>query len=368
MPDSPRVALFIPSLYGGGVRRVMVNLARGLVREGLPVDMVLTRAEGPYLSQLPPQVRVVDLKSRRVGLAVPALIRYLRRTRPGALLSAMEHANLAALIAKVLSGVPVRVVVSVHAMYSQEVELFPHRRNRALIPFLVRRLYPRASQVVAVSESVAADLAEAAGLPRGKIQVIFNPVVTPRLREQLQEPLDHPWFDHGEPPVILSAGRLTEEKDFPSLIRAFHLLHLRRPARLIILGEGPQREVLEQLICNLELDGHVQLPGFVPNPYPYMARAAVFVLSSRREGFGNVLVEALAAGVPVVSTDCPGGPAEILEQGRYGRLVPVGDVDRLAEAILETLNHPPDPQLLRLRAEDFSIEQILPLYRGVLHV
>ncbi|HHX87664.1 MAG TPA: glycosyltransferase, partial [Firmicutes bacterium] len=224
MPDSPRVALFIPSLYGGGVRRVMVNLARGLVQEGLPVDMVLTRAEGPYLSQLPPRVRVVDLKSRRVGLAVPALIRYLRRTRPKALLSAMEHTNLAALIAKSLSGVPVRVVVSVHAMYSREVELFPHRQNRALIPFLVRRLYPHASTVVAVSESVAADLAAAAGLPREKIKVIYNPVVTSHLREQLQEPLNHPWFGPEEPPVILSAGRLTEEKDFLSLIQAFHLL------------------------------------------------------------------------------------------------------------------------------------------------
>ncbi|HHX87771.1 MAG TPA: glycosyltransferase, partial [Firmicutes bacterium] len=138
-------------------------------------------------------------------------------------------------------------------------------------------------------------------------------------------------------------------------------------ARLIILGEGPQREALEQLIHSLGLGDQVQLPGFVNNPYRYMAQAAVFVLSSRREGFGNVLVEALAAGAPVVSTDCPGGPAEILEQGRYGRLVPVGDLDRMAEAVLETLNHPPAPQLLRLRAEDFSMEQILPLYREVLH-
>lgn len=366
MSDLPPVALFIPSLYGGGVRRVMVNLARGLVQEGLPVDMVLTRAEGPYLSQLPSQVRVVDLNSRRVGLAVPALIRYLRRARPKALLSAMEHANLAALIAKALSGVPVKVVVSVHAIYSREVELFPHRRNRALVPFLVRRLYPYASTVVAVSESVAADLAAAAGLQ--KIKVIFNPVVTPRLREQLQELPDHPWFDLKGPPVILSAGRLTAEKDFESLIRAFHLLRLRRPARLVILGEGPQREKLEGLVRSLKLDDYVQLPGFVSNPYRYMARAAVFVLSSRREGFGNVLVEALAAGTPVVSTACPGGPAEILEQGRYGRLVPVGDVDALAEAVEQTLGTPPNPELLRLRAEDFSIERILPLYREVLNV
>ncbi len=376
------VALFLPSLVGGGVRRVMVNLACGLAGEGLPVDLVLARAEGPYLSELPPQVRVVDLDSRRVGQAVPGLVRYLRRTRPQALLAAMEHANLSALIARIISGVPVKVAISVHALYSQEVGLFPHRRNRVLVPFLVRWLYPRASAVIAVSESVADDLAHAAGISREKIRVIYNPVVTPRLRELLQELPDHPWFvlkddesagrqsDPPEqpPPVILSAGRLTPEKDFETLIRAFHLLRPGRKARLVILGEGPLREELEGLIGELGLTDRIRLPGFVSNPYSYMARAALFVLSSRREGFGNVLVEALAAGTKIVSTACPGGPAEILDQGRYGCLVPPGDKEALVEAIEQALDLTPLPQLLRQRAEDFSIERILPMYREVLNV
>lgn len=365
--SKPRLALFLPSLEGGGVRRVMVNLARGFSAAGTTVDMVLARAKGSYLAQLPPAVRVIDLHTDRVAHALPGLARYLRRERPAALLTAMEHAGLVALGARRLSGVAVRVVVSAHTIYSQETRHFPHRRNRFLVPFLVRRLYPRAGAIVAVSNGVAGDLARAAGLPRERIRVIPNPVITPELLVQMREPLEHPWFAPGEPPVVLSVGRLTAEKDFPLLLEAFVLLRRGgRRARLIMLGEGPERAKLEALIARSGLVAEIALPGFVANPYPYLVRAAVVALSSRWEGFGNVLVEALAAGAPVVSTDCPSGPAEILDGGRYGRLTPVGDAAALAAALSDTLDAPPEPALLRQRSRDFTLERILPLYREVL--
>ena len=182
-----------------------------------------------------------------------------------------------------------------------------------------------------------------------------------------EEALDHPWFLPGEPPVILGVGRLTQAKDFPTLIRAFALVRKKHPARLMILGEGEERSKLETLVQELGLEKEVSLPGFVDNPYKYMKRAAVFVLSSKWEGFGNVLVEAMALGTPVVSTNCPSGPAEILENGRWGRLVPVGDVYALAEAIIETLDEEHHPDVAN-RAKDFAVELAVEKYINVLGV
>lgn len=346
----------------------MVNLARGFSAENTPVDMVLARAEGSYLAQLPAAVRVVDLRARRVARALPDLVRYLHRERPAALLTAMEHVGLIALLARRLSGISVRVVVSVHTVYSHETRHFRHHHNRFLVPFLVRRFYPGAGAIVAVSSGVAADLVRATGLSRKRIRVIHNPVVTTELLAQMREPLEHPWFAPGEPPVVLSVGRLTAEKNFPLLLEAFSFLRRGgRRIRLVIIGEGMERAKLETLVARSGLSEEIALPGFVANPYPYMARAAVFALSSRWEGFGNVLVEALAAGTPVVSTDCPSGPAEILDGGRYGRLTPVGDAAALAAALADTLDAPPSPALLQRRSGDFTLERILPLYREVLY-
>jgi len=334
-----KVALFLPSLNGGGAERVMVNLARGLAELGLQVDLVLAKAEGPLLADIPIGVNAVDLNAKRVLYSLPGLIGYLRRERPDALLAAMEHTNLVALWAKKLSGVATRVVVSVHNIVSQDIANAQNMRAK-VIPPLVRIIYPWAYAVVAVSEGVADDLAQLTGLPRSKLQVIYNPAVTPELLVRAEEPLDHPWFQPGEPPVILGAGRLTAQKDFPTLIRAFALVRRKLPARLMILSEGEERPGLEALVQELGLEKDVAMPGFVNNPYKYMKRAGVFVLSSKYEGFGLVLVEAMACGTPVVATDCPSGPAEILRGGKWGRMVSVEDVDGLANAIHLTLMDP----------------------------
>ncbi|MDK2887525.1 MAG: hypothetical protein PWP72_403 [Thermoanaerobacter sp.] len=361
-----KIALFLPSLRGGGAERVMVNLARRFVERGLKIDLVLSKAEGPYLSQIPPEVRVVDLGARRVLLSLPALVRYLRRERPAALLSALDHANIVALWARKLSALRCRMVVSVHSIVSRAADNAPAARGR-LMPYFIRWFYPWADGVVAVSQGVAEDLARTTGLPRERIQVIYNPIVTPELLDKAREPLDHPWFAPGQPPVILSAGRLTAAKDFPTLIRAFATVRTGRLVRLMVLGEGEERSKLEALVHELGLEDDVSLPGFVDNPYAYMARAAVFVLSSAWEGFGNVLVEAMAVGTPVVSTDCQSGPAEILEGGKWGRLVPVGNAEMLAHAIISTLNTSFDSNSLINRAQMFELSSIAERYLEVLH-
>jgi len=212
--------------------------------------------------------------------------------------------------------------------------------RRRLFPFLVRKFYPWADGIVAVSRGVALDLETSSGTPARRMHILPNPVLTPELASKAREALDHPWFGVGEPPVVLGVGRLSKQKDFATLIRAFDRVRRQRTARLVILGDGPERASLEALIAELALADQALLPGFASNPFAYMARAGVFVLSSAWEGMPGALIQAVASGAPVVATDCESGPREVLQGGRYGRLVPVGDPTAMAEAILATLQQP----------------------------
>ena len=332
-----KVALFIPSLAGGGAERVMLNLARGFAAQGIEVDLVLAKAEGPYLAEVPPQINIVDLKAKRVLTSLPNLIRYLRKEQPAVLLSALEHANVIALWARKLSNVHTRVVISVHVTLSQDSSNAPTIRGRFFAPVAIKKFYPWADTVVVVSKAAQQDLLLTTKLDPERVRVILNPVISPDLFEKTKTRPEHPWFEPGQPPVILGVGRLTQAKDFPTLIKAFALVRKQRTARLMILGEGEDRSKLEKLISDLELQDDVCLPGFVNNPYAYMAHASVFVLSSVFEGLPTVLIESLAIGTPVVATDCPSGPREILQDGRYGPLVPVGNAQAIAEGVLACL-------------------------------
>lgn len=354
------LAIYLPSLGGGGAERVMVRLAGGFAERGFKVDLVLARAEGPYRTDVPDTVRVVDLGATRVMGSLPGLIRYLRQHRPDAMLSALCHANVLAVVARDLAGVATRLVVSEHNHLSASAANGKTLRERWL-PHLMKWSYPKVDCTVAVSNGVADDLAGAIGLPRGSICVIHNPVPVQELSARAKERVEHPWFAPGADPVLLGVGRLTRQKDFPTLIQAFGRLRSSRPARLMILGEGEERPVLTALVRELGLEADVALPGFVANPFAYMGRAAAFVLSSQWEGFPNVLVEAMACGTPVISTDCPSGPAEILENGRWGRLVPVGDVAALATAMAETLDDPCPPDVMR-RVRDFTVDRAVDKY------
>ncbi len=339
----------------------MLNLAQEIATRGYAVDLVLARAQGPLLSQVPDSVRLVDLKASRVLASLPALVRYLRHTQPQTLLAALHYVNLVALWARRLARVPTRVVVSERNHLSREAELAPHR-SLCLMPYLIKNFYPWADDIVAVSHGVADDLSQVTRLCRERIKVIYNPVVTSELKEKMTAPLQHPWFAPDQPPVVLAMGRLSRQKDFPTLIRAFARVRQSRPARLLILGEGQDRANLEVLIGKLGLNQEVSLPGFVANPYPYMSRAALFVLSSAWEGLPGVLIEALYCRVPLVSTDCPSGPREILKNGLYGQLVPVGEVMALARAMEKALSgqvQPPPRESWRRFASEEVVEEYL---------
>ena len=332
-----RLAIFLPGLYDGGAERILLNLADGIATKGFPVDLVLARAEGPYMSEIPVSVRVIDLKATRVLMCLPALVHYLRNERPAALLSAL-YANILAVWAKRITGIPCRVVISEHNTLTS-VSNGENDLRWKLYPELASWFYPWADKIIAVSKGVATDLSISAKLSPNRIQVIYNPIVTPELQKKSQSPLDHPWFRTGEPPVILGVGRLTAQKAFSVLIEAFAQVRKSQTARLLILGEGEERPILEGMIKKLGLEQDVNLPGFVSNPYPYFAHAALFVLSSRWEGLPTVLVEAMSLRTPVIATDCPSGPREILGEGQFGKLVPVDDPSALALAIQSFLTN-----------------------------
>lgn len=368
-PSAPRrggevalrhLALFLPSLKAAGVQRMMVNLANHWAETGLRVDMVLTRAEGAFLKQLHPHVRVVDLDAPRALSALRPLMRYLRRERPEALLSAQPHNNLVALWARALTRVSTRIVVSEHNI------LLPENLRERLFPMLLRLFYPHAHAVVAVSRATANDLTQTTGFPRTRIKVIYNPVVTVEMVRMAEAPSPHPWLAEKDIPVILAVGRLELQKDYPTLLKSFAILRGERPVRLIVLGEGSLRSELERMAQDLKIAADVDFFGVTENPYAFMRRSAVFALTSRWEGFGIVLVEALACGTQVVATRCPGGPAEILADGRFGWLPPVGDASAVAAALREALEHPKPPALLRQRADDFRVEAIAERYLDVL--
>lgn len=362
-----KVCLVMPSLEMGGVERVMLYLAEGFVRAGLLVDLVVSDASGPLKKEVPNNVALIDLKASRVLRSIPRLVKYFRRYRPDGIISAKDYQNIVVIWAIKLARIAPTVIVTTHIDVSVDWKQNKGLKSR-VIPYLVRYFYPWADHIVTVSEGARDSLISRTGLPKEKVKVIYNPVVTPKVLLKANEPVEHPWFLSNEVPVILSAGRLTQQKDYSTLIKAFALVRKERAVRLMILGEGEERPKLEALVKELGLEKDVSLPGFVENPYAYMARATVFVLSSKWEGLPTVLIEALACGCPVVAIDCPSGPAEILEGGKWGLLVPVGDETLLAKAIIQTLERPPDRELLRKRGLEFSVDravqQYLELLRG----
>ncbi|MGP3560190.1 glycosyltransferase [Geobacillus sp. BK01] len=332
-----RIGIFLPSLRGGGAERVMVNLAKVFAKNNFQVDLVLAKAEGPYLSQVPDDIRIVDLNVSRVALSLFPLVRYLRKNRPHALISALNHANVIAILAVKFSLTKTRILVTEHSTLSRSL-LHPTNSRSKLVPFFMRSFYPLADHIIAVSNGVADDLSKTLDIARPKIKVIYNPIITDDLFQKANEEVDHPWFKNKQYPIILAVGRLTEAKDYPTLIKAFYHVRQQKVAKLVILGDGEKRTELLNLIKDMGLEQDVDIIGFVQNPYAYMKRCSVFVLSSKWEGLPTVLVEALACGANIVATDCPSGPREILKNGEYGSLAKTGDDKDLAKEILKKLD------------------------------
>jgi glycosyltransferase involved in cell wall biosynthesis len=360
-----RIAFFLPNLHGGGAERVAVNLLKGLLADPeLALDLVLARAEGPYLKEVPSAVRIIDLAETGVMRAVLPLAKYLRESKPYALIAHLEHANVAAVLSKQLSRTATRVVLVEHENPSAGK---PKVLRGRLVPLFMKLLYPRAEAIVSVSQGIAQALQARINLADGQVSTIYNPVVDDALMVKARATLDHPWFQPDCPPVFLAVGRLTEQKDFLTLIQAFAQVRQHKLARLLILGEGEDRSALEAEIQRLGLTEDVGLPGFVDNPYAYMHRASAFVLSSRWEALPTVLIEAMACGCPVIATDCPFGPQEILAAGKYGALVPVGNRQALAHSMLTVLDVPQNLDLLAHRSLDFSVQASVGNYLSLLN-
>jgi glycosyltransferase involved in cell wall biosynthesis len=363
--NSDSICMVLHDLRGGGAERACLRLARGLVQRGRHVQLVLVRGEGAYLADIPAGVEITVLDAPSVLAAFGPLRRYLRARRPAAVFSALTHMNLVTVAAVKSARIRTRLVISERNQISDKArtaEGFRRRLTYRLVPLV----YRGAHRIVSVSQGVADDLRAFAHLPKRKIAVIPNPVFDADVAQLAREEPSHIWFSDKAAPVILAVGRLHPQKGFDVLLRAFAHLRETMPARLIILGEGSERTSLLSLARQLGIEDDLSLPGFAANPFAFMARAQLFVLSSRWEGFPNALVEAMACGTPVVSTDCPSGPREILDAGGYGRLVPPDDARALCNAMTDALWQGRDDGSARRRAEHYSVEAAAERYLTLL--
>ncbi len=359
-----RVALFLPSLAGGGAERVFVHLANAFAGRGITTDLLLAAATGPYLSEVRSGVGVRELGGKGVSRSIPGLARHIRTSKPDVVLSALDHANVAAIVARALSGTRSRCIVCVRSVPS--VWRLRTRSARGRLLFRAMRWsYPRADRLVANSSAVRDDVVASLGMPADRIAVVPNPVNIEEIDTLAREPLNDDWLNDDSAPVILGVGRLESLKDFPTLLEAFAKVRARRECRLLILGEGPDRERLEARRGELRLDDDCRMPGFVANPFPWIRRASLLVSSSISEGCPNIVLQALACGTPIVATDSVGGVSEVLEKGRWGDLVPVGDAGAMAAAIEASLLRTDHPDG-RIRAADFSEEKIVDRFLEVM--
>lgn len=364
---SSRIVLFLSSLEGGGAERVMVTLANAFVRRGHEVSVVLIFPRHTYKNELDPNVELVDLNAPRLAVGGVRFARFLRARRPDAVLSTLTRINGWAVIAHRLARSRARLGVREATTPTLDIARARTRKER-LNQQVIAFLYPKADVVVAPSRGVAQDILRFAPRASGRVHVVYNPIVDESLYRRSEEPVAHTWFTSKTVPVVLAVGRLIWDKGFDMLMQAFAKVRAVMEAHLVILGEGEERTHLEGLVNQLRLTDSVWMPGFEINPFRYMRRADVFVLSSRREGLPNALIQAMACGCPVVSTNCPSGPEEILDGGRYGELVPVDDVEALADAIVRVLQgnrkHVPEEWLAQFEVEHIADQYLNLLLEG----
>jgi len=359
------IAFFLPNLKGGGAERVILDLAHYFADQGHAVELLLLAKRGEYLAEVQPNVRVEVLAGGVLPLQLLSFVRYLRRRKPQVMLSTMIGCNITAAVARRLAAPEMRLVLREMDTLSRRLKL-RHPLVGLMYGALVKWVYHWADCIIAVSQGVAEDLTRQLPRAAGMIEVIYNPSVTPRVEALAQQTIAHPWFTDCKGPVLVSAGRLEPQKDFATLIRALAIFRQAVPARLMLLGKGSQLCALQALAAELEIADAVSFEGFQPNPMAYMVQADAYVLSSRNEGMPNALIQAMACGCPVVATDCPSGPREVLADAAYGPLVPVGDAKALAKAIAQLLEVPLSPEKLKARAQAFHIDVIAPQYAQLL--
>lgn len=363
----PRICMFMADFCGGGAERVMVNIANGLSDRGYDVDFVLARNEGPYRDLVSDQIGVYAL-SRRLGGSLLPFVKYLRKRRPLYIVAAGEHACIAAALCRAVSRIESRLILSIHNALDLHdaggTDAMRIRFDHAMMAVF----FPWADRVVTVTEGLRREAIRVLRIDEAKVVTIHNPIYHAEIESLAGDTHVHQWLnmEEGRHPVVIAVGRLSQQKGFDLLLQAFALVRKRMSALLIILGQGPDLVALRTMSGELGIDEYVHFAGFVANPYAHIARADVLAMTSRSEGFGNVLVEALAVGTQVVSTDCNYGPREILADGEYGTLVPPGDPVALAEGIIQSLQRPANETKLKERAKFFSVDAAVDKYENVI--
>lgn len=357
-----KIALYLPTLGGGGAERFMVRLANGLAERKCNVDLVVVNAVGPNLDRVSEHVNIIDLGCTRVLFSFPKLVHYLITVKPLSIISTQNHASMVAILAHAVSLSRSKLFIRQATILNTTEE---NKKSFKIVQKLFFLLAKKANLVIATTEKMKNEFLEESKLPAKKVTVIPNPISIDSVTRLSKEKVTHPWFLIDNLPIIISIGRLEHVKGFDKLIKAFSLLNAEMPVKLVILGEGPLRQPLENLAKSLNVDSDIWMPGFVNNIYPYLSCSDVFTLTSDYEGFPNGMLEAMACGTSVVAFNCPGGVSEILEDGRWGTLVSPGDVEGLFEALHATILSSERTNTI-LRAKDFSLESVIEKYLDIL--
>ncbi|MBF2056473.1 MAG: glycosyltransferase [Cyanobacterium sp. T60_A2020_053] len=383
MKHPQRISFLVRHLKSSGISLVIINLINSLIKYDFLIDLViLDIGESPYLSEISKDVRIIDLTMpisgsnlRNPFQLIISISNYLREQKPDILFANIWLYNVLVIFAKILGNRSTKIIIIEHdhllinLKNSSPSNIKKQPILNKALPFLVTYFYPFADNVIAVSRSLATELEQVFHFKKGQIKTIYNPIFNEKIREKSEELMDHPWFKEGEPPVILGVGRLAKEKDFATLIRSIALVRKSKDVRLMILGEGIERKNLENLVKELGLENQVLMPGFVINPYAYMSKASVFVLSSTREGLSNVLIEAMTCNIPIVSTNAKGGVLEVLANGKYGEIVPVGHYQAMANTIIRVLELEGNNKTFDLSwLQQFSIENITKEYIEIINL
>ncbi|MCL2923556.1 MAG: glycosyltransferase [Trichodesmium sp. MAG_R04] len=360
------------------MQKITLRLIQEIQKQvSINIILVLAEKKGEYLTKLPPEIEIIDLqvsydfRLKTIFKLFFPLVNCLNTYKPDVILSTLPCFNFLTIIAWLISGKKGHLVLGEHTLPLNrllEVEGKSSGLIGKLVKFLSSLFYPYADNVIGVSNGITKELQKTLRLPKQKLQTIYNPVVNNDLLEKSYQPINHPWFEKNQPPIFLAIGRLTQQKDYPTLLSAFAQVCQIKSVRLLIFGEGEKRSQLEGLIKQLNLENYIQMPGFTENPYAFLSQSSALILSSIWEVLPTVLIEALACGCPVIATDCNYGPREILADGLYGNLIPVGDVDALAETMLNNLEQKEDRQRLKNYAQKFNVEESVSKYMKVLQL
>jgi glycosyltransferase involved in cell wall biosynthesis len=367
-----KIALLTHDISGGSFTNLCTALARGFQEQGDLCEVVVLNASAEEIANYP-DITIVTLNVRRTAFSLPATVRYLREHQPDVVLSMPWYFNLVAIWARFLAGASTKVILGEHNIISLEAGI-EHRNNLRLryLPMVMRYIYPAGDGLIAVCKDTITDLTDTLKIPIPfSTSVILNPIDIERIQHLANRPPEHPWFQDLEIPVILTAARLAKQKQLDVLIHAFAQVVKQLPARLMILGEGPLRKELESLCRELQIEEWVSMPGYEVNPYPYMARCGVFVMTSAWEPCGIALQEAMACSAATIVSDAPGGAKDVIGRGEYGMLIPVGDVDALTKALLQLLTQTDlrkhYQQQGHQRSQDFHYRIITEQYLKFLH-